>query len=244
MARQKGIIHLEGPLGDLSFYESKYGPIVRRKGGASKKKIATHPNFARLREHQEEFGNCAAAGVLFRQALRRFTLQCPDHTLVWRVTKLMNQLKDCDTQNVRGKRLVANGLTQAAGKALLTGFELNRQASIGAGLLKALSLQGGTLVIGNFSPARSLKPPAGATHVQLTGIVSGFDPNTNHHPVYESSATLALEPAASISLTACPALPAGQVLYLLQVIFVQEQGGVFYPLKDAGHNSLTVVAVP
>jgi hypothetical protein len=244
MARPKGIIRIEGSLGDFSFYESKYGPIVRRKGGASKKKIATHPNFVRLREHHEEFSHCAAAGSLFRQALKRFTQQTPDHTLVWRVTSLMHKIKDCDTQSVHGKRLVANGLNSPTGKGLLKGFALNRQATASAGLLKALSGQGGSLVITNLLPGTDLNPPAGATHVRLTGIVSGLDLTNHQHAVHESSATLALnQQPVSMTLTATTTLPAGQVLYLLQVIFLQETGGVLYALKDAGHHSMTVVEV-
>jgi hypothetical protein len=156
----------------------------------------------------------------------------------------MNKIKDCDASSARGKRTVEKGLNSAAGKALLKGFEMNSRKGAGTPLLKALKAQGGAILITSLKPGKHLDPPAGATHVCLTGLVTGLNLNGMEHRVYESSTTLALnQPVFSGSLSAANSLPPGQVLYLLQVAYLQEVNGQLYPLQDKSHNSMTVVEV-
>ena len=50
MARQKGIIKLDGTIGGITFYKSQDGYLAREKGGVSADKIANDPNFQRTRE--------------------------------------------------------------------------------------------------------------------------------------------------------------------------------------------------
>ena len=45
MAKQKGIIKLDGTVGGITFYKSKDGYLAREKGGVSADKIANDPNF-------------------------------------------------------------------------------------------------------------------------------------------------------------------------------------------------------
>ena len=51
MARQKGIIKLEGTIGDISFYKSKDGHLARTKGGVDAERIQNDPAFQRTREN-------------------------------------------------------------------------------------------------------------------------------------------------------------------------------------------------
>ena len=51
MARQVGIIKLEGGIGDISFYKTKDGHLARTKGGVDGKRIANDPAFQRTREN-------------------------------------------------------------------------------------------------------------------------------------------------------------------------------------------------
>jgi hypothetical protein len=52
MARQKGIIKLEGTIGDITFHKSKDGYIAKEKGGIPANRIAHDPNFQRTRGKQ------------------------------------------------------------------------------------------------------------------------------------------------------------------------------------------------
>ena len=64
MARQKGVIKLEGRIGDLSFYKSGGDYLARAKGGVDGDRIKNDPAFARTRENGEEFGRAGKASKL------------------------------------------------------------------------------------------------------------------------------------------------------------------------------------
>ena len=49
MARQKGLIRIQGTLDGITFYKTPDGNLVRTAGGIDKKRIATDPGFARTR---------------------------------------------------------------------------------------------------------------------------------------------------------------------------------------------------
>ena len=70
MARVKNFDQITGSIGKFSFYTRKgsSGILVRTKGGASKEKIASDPNFANLRKSNKEFGGCAKMSKQMRMA--------------------------------------------------------------------------------------------------------------------------------------------------------------------------------
>ena len=55
MAKQKGILKLDGTIGGITFYKSQDGYLAREKGGVDGNRIATDPNFQRTRENGSEF---------------------------------------------------------------------------------------------------------------------------------------------------------------------------------------------
>ena len=56
MAKQSGIIKLEGTFGDIAFYKSQDGHLARAKGGISADRIKGDAAFQRTRENMDEFG--------------------------------------------------------------------------------------------------------------------------------------------------------------------------------------------
>ena len=70
MARQKGIMKLEGTIGDVSFYKTSDGYLAREKGGVDADRIKNDPAFARTRENITEFGKAGRAGRVLRTAFR------------------------------------------------------------------------------------------------------------------------------------------------------------------------------
>ena len=60
MAKQKSLVKVEGTIGDLNFYKTKNGYMVREKSTISPERIATDPAFKRTgkmvrsSEEQEE----------------------------------------------------------------------------------------------------------------------------------------------------------------------------------------------
>lgn len=107
MARQKGVLKITGPLGNLSFFEDKrYGPIVRRKGGPSREQIQEAASCAVVRQNNAEFGAASRAGKLLRHSLYPLITLCGDHSLNHRVQKKLLALLKQDHRHQAGKRLL------------------------------------------------------------------------------------------------------------------------------------------
>lgn len=111
-----------GTLGDLSAYRMRGSDkiILRRKGGASKKKIKTSPQFAVPRLNMMEFGGCSAMGKQVRHMLipvRRLA----DHNISGPINKLLKVVQKQDTVSPLGQRSVL----LSRHPSLLEGFSLN-----------------------------------------------------------------------------------------------------------------------
>jgi hypothetical protein len=125
MAKQRGIIKVEGTLDELNFYKSKGGFKIRQKGGVSAERIATDPAFERTRENQQEFARAGKAGKVLRSALRSFLIHASDSHLVSRLLKEMMRVVKADTTSDRGQRNVLDGEVE-----LLEGFEFNEGGNL------------------------------------------------------------------------------------------------------------------
>ena len=124
MAKQKGIIKLDGTIGGITFYKSQDGYLAREKGGVPAEKIANDPAFQRTRENGEEFGRAGKAGKLLRNAIRAMLQNASDSRMVSRLTQKMVEVVQADAINPRGQRNVIDGEAE-----LLEGFD-NRKSVV------------------------------------------------------------------------------------------------------------------
>ena len=136
MARQKGILKIEGTIGDVTFYKSKDGHLAKAKGGVSKERIMTDPKFVRTRENGAEFGSAGTSGKLLRDNIRALMTSAADSRATSRITKIMTQIIKLDATSPRGKRNVGVGVASAQAKALLKNFNFNLNAMLGSLLFK------------------------------------------------------------------------------------------------------------
>jgi hypothetical protein len=132
MAKQTGTITLTGTIGNITFFKSGDGHLVRSRGGVSAKKIATHPAFQSTHENNAEFSSAAKGGRLLRTSLRSTIVHVRDMHMVSRLTSQMLRAVQADTTSSRGLRNITGGDT-----SLLQGFNIN----IGASLSATLSAQ-------------------------------------------------------------------------------------------------------
>jgi hypothetical protein len=233
MATQVGSLKVSGTLGELSFYNSVYGHIIRRKGGPSAKQIKTHKNFERVREHNEEFSDCAKAGKRLRFALNREIRTIKDHKIVWRLNQLIWKVKNCDKQSARGKRNVTNGLKTNEGKLLVKGFDLNSQVPMKEVLKKPVLVEKGSIVIKELVPKNYFKAPKSATHVKVRGISLQIDLETGLFTIQEDSLRLTLDrKKKDVILTPAKTKNKGFSFYLLQLVFTQEINQEDYELEE------------
>jgi hypothetical protein len=163
MARQSGLIKIKGTLDNVTFYKSKEGHLAKMKTSIDGARIANDPAFIRTRENGSEFGSSASSGKVMRDALRPVASNAADNKLVSRVTQLMTKIKNLDATSIRGSRNVGVAMALPAAKALLKGFEFNKDALLSSILYKpyAVNTTTGVITITGLIPLNDLVFPDG-----------------------------------------------------------------------------------
>ncbi len=248
MPKQGSFIKIEGTLDDITFYKSKDGYLVRKKGGVSKNRIQNDPAFVRTRENGKEFGHSATSGKILRRAILSLLSNSKDAKVVSRVTKIMSQIKNADLTSPRGGRQVAIGLATPEGKALLKNFDFNSNAPLDTVLLTehTLDTATGEITIPNLLPAKELAIPQGATHVSFTAGFLNLDFSTEKKDLQLSPEVNTAINLTSATVTLTPAgvpVGTGNAMYLLHIGFFQEVNGVQYSLNNGAYNSLNLLEV-
>ena len=248
MAKQKGIIKLDGTIGGITFYKSQDGYLAREKGGVPADRIANDPAFQRTRENGEEFGRAGKAGKLLRNAIRAMLQNASDSRMVSRLTQKMVEVIQEDTTNPRGLRNVIDGEAE-----LLEGFEFNISGKLGTTLYAPFTATidrvAGTLTanIPAFVPINMLAAPGGSTHFKIVSAGAEVD-FENETFVMDSQATAVLPwdatATAVINLANTVTANSTKPLFLaLGIEFYQEVNGQMYPLKNGAYNALALVKV-
>jgi hypothetical protein len=249
MGQQKSFIKLKGEIGDLSFYKTQDGHLVRTKGGIDAHRIQHDAAFQRTRENGSEFGASGKAGKLLRNTVRLLLQHAHDRRVVSRLTKVMTQIKNADVTSVRGARTPGIGLTTPEGQAFLQGFDFNLNSETDQVLLASYASDAatGTISIPAMNPAFDIKFPEGATHFSLTAGMAVID-------FIEGSAAFGMSDPAVFEVTDPTVQPVtlapttvptgtGTTLVLLLIRFYQEVNGVQYALNNDAYNALSITAV-
>jgi hypothetical protein len=248
MAKQKGIIKLEGTIGDITFYKSQDGYLAREKGGVPGDRIANDPAFQRTRENGAEFGAAGKAGKVLRTAIRALLQNSADSRMVSRLTQEMVKVLQKDATNTRGLRNVIDGEAE-----LLEGFEFNKNGKLGTTLYApftgTIDRVAGTLTasIPAFIPLNMVAAPGGTTHFKIVsaGVEVDFE---NETFVVDNQATAVLPwdaaPTAVINLVNAVTPASTHPLFLvLGIEFYQLVNADMYPLKTGAFNALALVKV-
>jgi len=248
MARQSGIIKLEGTIGDISFYKSKDGMLARAKGGVDGDRIRKDPAFARTRENGEEFARAGSAGKLLRMAFRSFLQNAADNRMVSRLTKEMVAVVKADATSTRGQRNVLDGELE-----MLQGFDFNLDGKLSSTLFlvyeATINRATGLLevAIPAFVPANVIAAPEGATHLRLVSAGGSIDFEGGlFETVTSQSAVIPLSQAPVAALSLSNQLDANSthpLFLILGIEFYQQVNGVNYPLRNGKYNALSIVRV-
>jgi hypothetical protein len=248
MAKQRGIVKVEGTIDELNFYKSKDGFRIRQKGGVSAERIASDPAFERTRENQQEFARAGKAGKVLRTALRSLLIHAADGHLVSRLLKEMMRVVKADATSDRGLRNVLDGELE-----LLEGFEFNENGKLSQTLFApytaSIDRATGVLSISlpGFVPGQMILPPVEATHYQIVSAGGPVDFTTGGNGI--STTTTGILPLGNdMSAAVDHSFDAGanstQPLFLvLGISFFQAVNGKYYTLKNGAFNALTIVKV-
>lgn len=248
MAKQKGIMKLEGTIGDITFFKTEDGYMAREHAPVSGDRIATDPAFQRTRENGAEFGRAGKAGKLLRNAVRTLLQNAKDSRVTARLMKEMMKVIKADAVSTRGKRNVIDGEVE-----LLEGFDFNSNAKLGTSLYApythTIDRVAGTLTVAipSIVPAERIVAPAGTTHFNIVSMGAEVDfENETFITDNKESGILPWDTTATAALNLANAVTANStdpLFLLLGIQFFQQVNGVYYPLKDGGFNALSLVKV-
>jgi hypothetical protein len=248
MARQRGVIKLEGTLDDVTFYKSLDGYIAKTKSSISRSRILTDPQFVRTRENMQEFTLAAHSGKDLRDIANVLIHEAPDTRVVSRVLRLMSLIAKFDTTSPRGERNVGVAIANPAALALLRGFEFNSKSQIASVLLNpyTVNTSTGVIAIGGLIPINDVTAPPSATHLTLRGAFAVVNFATAASEIkYTNEVNLPIDSTATnvlLTPTAVPTL-AGTKIFLLQIEFFQEINAVQYELNNGIFNALVIAEV-
>ncbi len=248
MGRQDGVIPVIGQVGGLSFFKSKLGYQVRKKGGVSADRIKNDPAFQRTRENGNEFARAGRATRLLRSAFRSLILKNADSLMYSRLTREMMKVVQADTVNTRGARTVLDPNTK-----MLEGFEFNDYAKLGNTLFVSFTaaidrLNGAlSVTVPQFVPQDMVTAPVGATHARL--MAAGAEVNFTDGQFGMSSGLSDLfrlneqaQPEVTLTLT-LPTNSAQPLFLAFGIAFFQEVNKTHYPLKNGAYNALALIKI-
>ena len=248
MAKQKGIMKLEGTIGDITFYKTEDGYLAKENAPVSGDRIATDPAFQRTRENGAEFGRAGKAGKVLRNAVRTLLQNAKDNRVTSRLTGEMMKVIKADITTPRGMRNVIDGEAE-----LLQGFDFNINAKLGttiyAPFSSAINRVAGTLTVTvpSFLPAERIAAPNGTTHFNIVSMGAEVDfENETFTTDSKESGILPWDNTATAALNLANAVTANSthpLFLLLGIQFFQEVNGVKYPLKNGAFNALSLVKV-
>jgi hypothetical protein len=248
MARQIGIIKLDGVLDNIVFYRSTDGFMARLNNPLTAERIATDPSFARTRENMAEFGRAGKGARLLRTALRSELQKVSDGRLGSRLLREMMRVVKSDAVSGRGLRNLVEGE-----KTLLEGFDFNATARLGSTFFAPYTVSldrttgNGVVTVPAFVPVNEVEAPAGATHLRINAAAVAVDFLTGTYS-YAGAESTAIELAgattAPLTLTAnLGANPVGALFLVMGIEFFQEVNHVPYALNNGAFNALTIVKV-
>ena len=170
MARQSGGLKLEGTIGNIIFYKRNGKYFARQKGGVSKKRFRSAPEFEGSRQAGKEFGRASAISGILRRSLFP-VLKGIEKLGHPKLTAVIQQVIKTDAVSERGSRRFCVG-----DSTLVDGLELDNDsvASILGGLPSTTLLGESNQVRFEFNKLGKIsadKIPAGSSHFEVSVFV-------------------------------------------------------------------------
>lgn len=169
MAKQRGIIHIIGTIGNVTGRNTKDGFIIQGKPGPTREQVLTDGRFEGTRKMYSEFGEAGRAAKILRDLFMPAITPCYDNILQERLTSVLRQVINSDTISRKGERSLKYGDNR-----ILKGFPWNIKSDIGRILGFTIKFHAdrkdGEVIfhIPAYVPTDSLKANQSATHYRLT----------------------------------------------------------------------------
>ena len=239
MAKNTGVIQLQGNLGNLNF----------AKGGQVRQKPASRPVSAqRTLENNSEFSTQSKATSLIGDSFRACVANAKSADWHNRLAKITREVLKLDLTNVRGQRGIIDDET-----SLYEGYDFNGNAPLGRVLYAqvATSLDRSTgvcqIIVPALTPAISVSAPQGATHFRYiscsaeidfeNGMVTTTDTNSDF-------VALSNVPQLTTTLDVNVSVNAAKPIFMgFGLEFYQEVNGQKYLLQNGQYNPFQLLKV-
>jgi len=242
MARQVGLIKIEGTLGDLTFYTQEGEYFVKTKSSLTADQIANDPNFARTRENNREFAEAASLSKLIKQALSPNLIK--DLYYFARLNAISYRSVRKDSVNGRGDRELQEG-----NEYDYYGFDFGGDVDVFQGSIDInYDRVSGNIVVSPapFVPANEVISPPGATHFDFTFasgeidtvnkvVVSKDSRSSNKFDVSSISSQFIFPMLLSVSMSS-----PHYVVACCTIRFWQLSNGTYYRLYSSDASALVL----
>ena len=246
MAKQSGVVKIEGTIDDLTFYKFNGKYKIRKKGGIPKSRIQNDPRFKRVRENNAEFGRVSKGISLMRKALSAM-LHGSKKVQTGDLMPVFFDVLRSDATHPRGER------TLSAGNLLIL-EQLNLNSSVTLDQIFNVSstvtvdrANGEAIIQFPSWEPHQLEVPQGATHYQINTCAALINFSDDHYEQTTQAGVIAALPQAQVAgqsvtlnFTAGSVLP---ILVAVGIRFYVEVNGVQMELYHAEFNPVEVVEV-
>ena len=248
MAKLIGTIRIRGTIDNMTFLETKYGMLVRKRRRQIPKEVFRNdPVNKRFMENSTEFGHAARSARLFRTVVADAMLNCSDKEITGRLVSSMMKVVKSDAVNRRGSRNIMKGQS-----ALMKDFNFNQPAELSMVFKKAISTMMDrssgkmVMILPGFVPEEAIAWPPGTTHFRFHSLAAEINFDTGYYRIkqYESGPLRNddFQPIVPISfiheLTPNSTNP---IFLLLGIRFYELMNGYYYPFKNNAFNALSIV---
>jgi hypothetical protein len=248
MAKQSGIVPMQGTIANITFVRTQDGFQARLKSGLSKERVQHDAAFERTRENSDEFKNAGKGAELLRDVFILPILHCYDNRLQSRLVKAMMKVIKTDMVSIRGKRNLVSG-----DDTLLKGFSWNRFGAFTSVMKAPFTITidrvagTATVAVPPFTPDEQLIGNPEATHFKMifspaeidwTAENSVADMQSTAFLPYDENLTTAI--SQDLSFSAGSVLP---VFVTLSIRWYQQVGGNYYSLKNLKYDVASIEEV-
>jgi hypothetical protein len=244
MAKQVGILPINGTIDGVNYYVRKGKPVARRAGGGfNGTKIKTSPSMVRVRENGSEFGHCSKVKKVFKDALFPFFKNYKDAELHGRMMQLFLAIKDLDLVSERGRRTIFEGLRNSEGLKLLKNYDFTQMPFPFE--KNSYSYTADTFFIDSLD-SKAIKFSKECTHLALHYGIVALNFSNLETTLYKSDGLHLFknEIITNVQMTTNCILTENTIgIAIVSYRFVQEVNGTFYLLNDAKSFGLKVLGV-
>lgn len=239
---------IKGTIEDINFVITADGNNYarsKRERVLTSLEFKTNPIYDRIRNHGQEFGQCAKKSVVFRQLAAQFFNKSKDMSFAGRANKVLLEILKEDILHPLGLRTLEQGMKSPFINEILIGFEGNKQRSLSKVLKTTFrhNPEDRTVTITNFNALEQLDWPEDATHAHLAMATANWDFENNNFDTSYSEEICCKKASETQTLTLMNDKPQGNHLYLtyLYIGFAKQERRK-YKLLHRRNNTVSIIA--